>query len=185
MLLELCDYLIICLHVRWLKLKQFDIWRGGDELHCATAAWSLIYFQHISYYHVAFQKASLAHPTRVKGKGTSCIWNSTCKSSHIQILPTSGTHIHTHTLIRNRTRACGSAIAMLRHPREPCHRASRFQGCMDGAPSLDMKAPESVRHMFKTLHINANSLRYEIIPTVLALWPPKIKALKNAATLCP
>lgn len=97
MLLELCDYLIICLHVRWLKLKQFDIWRGGDELHCATAAWSLIYFQHISYYHVAFQKASLAHPTRVKGKGTSCIWNSTCKSSHIQILPTPGTHIHTHS----------------------------------------------------------------------------------------
>lgn len=94
-------------------------------------------------------------------------------------------YTHTHTLIRNCTRACGSAIVMLRHPREPCHRASRFQGCMDGAPSLDMKAPESVRHMFKTLHINANSLRYEIIPTVLALWPPKIKALKNASTLCP
>lgn len=132
MLLELCDYLIICLHVRWLKLKQFDIWRGGDELHCATAAWSLIYFQHISYYHVAFQKASLAHPTRVKGKGTLCIWNSTCKSSHIQILPTSGTHIHTHTHTHTKLhtslwkRHCDAETSQRAVP--PCQQVSGLYG---------------------------------------------------------
>ena len=80
-----------------LRVKlHFDIWRRCDELHLDTTARSLMCFQHISYYHVAFQKPSLARPTRVKGRGTSCIRNSTSKSPLLtrRYRHTSGTHIH-------------------------------------------------------------------------------------------
>lgn len=93
--LKFCeDVKSACVHR--LKLKHFDICRGGDELHCGTTAWFLISFQHISYYHVAFQKPLLAHPACIKGQGTSCIRNSTLKSSLLthRYKRTPNMHIH-------------------------------------------------------------------------------------------